>query len=155
MLSFSIVKLQYLTSSKQAAATIPLGLSSFSPQLLIDFDHLDLNLRVDSSDRSVVLHYMLSMTSVPVNLAALPAHSIFESGKKKQDDWELVDAPTDGLVGTKTSRMVIRDKDLIVASGSEIRMCSLAGQSWTVEEGHVGTYQVSCWSLFRIDEALT
>lgn len=82
------------------------------------------------------------MPSVPVNLATLPAHSIFLAGNKKQDDWELVEAPSDTLVGTKTSRMVMRDKDLIVANGSEVRICSLAEQSWSVQNGTVGSYQV-------------
>ena len=85
------------------------------------------------------------MPSVPINLATLPAHSIFTSsdGKGKQDDWELVDGPNTDLVGTKSSRMILRDKDLIVASGAEVRMCSLAGDAWKVDGGAVGTYKVS------------
>jgi hypothetical protein len=84
------------------------------------------------------------MPSVPINLATLPAHSIFLSGtgKEKQDDWELVDSPNGDLVGTKSSRMILRDKDLIIASGAEIRMCSLAGDAWTVNGDVVGSYKV-------------
>lgn len=84
------------------------------------------------------------MPSVPINLATLPAHSIFSSGsgKAKQDDWELVEAPNDDLVGTKSSRMILRDKDLIVASGSQVRMCSLAGEGWKVNGDKVGSYKV-------------
>jgi hypothetical protein len=84
------------------------------------------------------------MPSVPINLATLPAHSIFSSGtgKEKQDDWELVDSPNGDLVGTKSSRMILRDKDLIIASGAEIRMCSLAGDAWTVNGDVVGSYKV-------------
>lgn len=87
------------------------------------------------------------MSSVPVSLATLPAHSIFVPGDKKQDDWELVDSPSDSLVGTKVGRMVMRDKDLIVANGSELRMCSLAQESWSVETDSVGSFQErALWS---------
>ena len=65
------------------------------------------------------------------------------NGKDKQDDWELVDGPNTDLVGTKSSRMILRDKDLIVASGPEVRMCSLAGDAWKVDGRAVGTYKVS------------
>lgn len=85
------------------------------------------------------------MPSVPINLATLPAHSIFVSGngKEKSDDWELVDSPHGDLVGTKSSRMILRDKDLIVASGAEIRICTLAGDALRVDGGVVGAYKVS------------
>jgi nucleoporin NUP82 len=87
------------------------------------------------------------MPSVPINLATLPAHSIFKptsgKNKEKQDDWELVDRPTESDVGTKSSRMILRDKDLIIASGSEVRMCGLAGDSLSVKDGAVGAYKVS------------
>jgi hypothetical protein len=83
------------------------------------------------------------MPSVPINLATLPAHSVFSSGGKGKDDWEFVDSPNDDLVGTKSSSMILRDKDLIVASGAEIRMSSLAGDAWKVDSGIVGTYKVS------------
>jgi len=91
------------------------------------------------------------MPSVPINLATLPAHSIFTSsdGKGKQDDWELVDAPNTDLVGTKSSRMILRDKDLVVASGAEVRMCSIAGDAWKVDGGAVGPYKVSSASRIR------
>lgn len=86
----------------------------------------------------------LAMPTVPIGLPAFPAHSIFGKANEQQDDWLLVDAPVQGSVsGTKTSRMVLRDKHLIVANGSEIRMCSLGGESWDVEDGRVGTYKVS------------
>lgn len=40
--------------------------------------------------------------------------------------------------------MVLRDKDLIVAMGSEVRMMSLNASdgSWKVEDGLVGSYRV-------------
>jgi nucleoporin NUP82 len=84
------------------------------------------------------------MPSVPISLATLPAHSIFKqsSRNEKGDDWELVDSPTHSLVGTKSSRLVLRDKDMIIASGSEVRICGLAGESFTVIDGAVGTYRV-------------
>jgi len=86
-----------------------------------------------------------TMPSVPINLATLPAHSIFDSGSgnEKQDDWEVVDPPNGDLVGTKSSRMILRDKDLIVAHGAEVRMCSLAGDTWKVDDGVAGAYKVS------------
>jgi hypothetical protein len=89
------------------------------------------------------------MPSVPINLATLPAHSILSSGsgKEKQDDWELVDGPNTDLVATKSSRMILRDKDLIIASGAEVRMCSMAGDAWKVDGGAVGTYKVSSLAL--------
>lgn len=85
------------------------------------------------------------MPSVPINLTTLPAHSIFSSGsgKDKQDEWEIVDGPHTDLVGTKSSRMILRDKDLIIASGAEVRMCSLAGDAWKVDSGAVGSFKVS------------
>jgi nucleoporin NUP82 len=84
------------------------------------------------------------MPTVPINLTTLPAHSIFSSGsgKEKQDDWELVDAPNDDLVGTKSSRMILRDKDLIVAFGSQVRICTLAGEGWKIDGDVVGSYKV-------------
>jgi nucleoporin NUP82 len=83
------------------------------------------------------------MPSVPINLTTLPAHSIFTSSSdgKKQEEWELVDKPTDDLVGIKSNRMIMRDKELIVASGSEIRVCSLSGDSLTVDGDAVGAYK--------------
>lgn len=84
------------------------------------------------------------MPTVPISLTTLPAHSIFERPDKlKGDEWELVDRPDDGMVGTKSSRMIMRDKDLIIASGSEIRVCTLGGESWNVVDASVGSYKVS------------
>jgi hypothetical protein len=39
--------------------------------------------------------------------------------------------------------LVLRDKDMIIASGSEVRICSLAGESFPVIDGAVGAYRVS------------
>lgn len=84
------------------------------------------------------------MPVVPVNLETLPGHAIFAAGKTKQDDWELIEGPSAGLVGPKISRMVLRDKDLIIAHGPEVRMCSLAEGGWAIQpEGTAGTYKVS------------
>lgn len=84
------------------------------------------------------------MRTVPISLATLPAHRILERGdQKREESWELVDAPHDDLVGTKSSRMILRDKELILASGSTVRICSLGGESWNVENGSVGSYKVS------------
>jgi len=97
------------------------------------------------------------MPSVPTNLATLPAHSIFSSGngKDKQDDWEFVDGPNTDLVGTKSSRMILRDKDLIIASGAEVRMCSLAGDAWKVDGGAVGSYKVSCMTHYLFNKLIS
>ncbi|WWC95514.1 hypothetical protein V866_002379 [Kwoniella sp. B9012] len=87
--------------------------------------------------------------TIPFSLPFLRSHSIFippssSSTSTSQDDWELVDKPTDDLVGQKYGRMVMRDKDLLVAMGKEIRMMSLAGSGeggWEVKEGKVGSYK--------------
>ncbi|OCF61916.1 hypothetical protein L486_01580 [Kwoniella mangroviensis CBS 10435] len=88
--------------------------------------------------------------TIPFSLPFLRSHSIFippssSSTSTSQDgDWELVDKPTDDLVGQKYGRMVMRDKDLLVAMGKEIRMMSLAAGGeggWEVKEGKVGHYK--------------
>ncbi|WWD04287.1 hypothetical protein V865_002356 [Kwoniella europaea PYCC6329] len=88
--------------------------------------------------------------TIPFSLPFLRSHSIFippssSSTSTSQDgDWELVDKPTDDLVGQKYGRMVMRDKDLLVAMGKEIRMMSLAGGGeggWEVKDGKAGSYK--------------
>jgi nucleoporin NUP82 len=85
-------------------------------------------------------------TLVP-SLANLSKHSIFippvTSKTKPEPDWELLDAPEDD-VPLKTSRMVVRDKDLIVAHGKEIRIANTGGDGWEVHDGQLGWYKVSC-----------
>lgn len=87
------------------------------------------------------------MSLVP-SLSALGQHSIFIppslSKTRPEPDWELLDAPADDDdVPLKTSRMVVRDKDLIVAHGSEIRVAYTGGQDWEVHDGQLGRYKVS------------
>jgi nucleoporin NUP82 len=84
-------------------------------------------------------------TLVP-SLANLSKHSIFippsTSNSKPEADWELLDAPEDD-VPLKTSRVVVRDKDLIVAHGKEVRIASTGGDGWEVHDGRLGRYKVS------------
>nr|XP_019043367.1 hypothetical protein I302_07943 [Kwoniella bestiolae CBS 10118]OCF22297.1 hypothetical protein I302_07943 [Kwoniella bestiolae CBS 10118] len=86
--------------------------------------------------------------TIPFSLPFLRSHSIFippsSSTSTSQDgEWELVDRPTDDLVGQKYGRMVMRDKDLLVGMGKEVRMMSLAGGEggWEVKDGKVGSYK--------------
>nr|XP_018260420.1 uncharacterized protein I303_07339 [Kwoniella dejecticola CBS 10117]OBR82578.1 hypothetical protein I303_07339 [Kwoniella dejecticola CBS 10117] len=85
--------------------------------------------------------------TIPFSLPFLRSHSIFtppstSTSTAQDDDWELVEKQTDDLVGQKYSKMVMRDKDLLVAVGKEIRMMSLAGsEGWEVKNGKVGTYK--------------
>lgn len=48
----------------------------------------------------------------------------------------------DDPVPLKSSKMALRDKDLIVAHGKEIRMTSIADDNWDVVDGQLGRYKV-------------
>ena len=84
--------------------------------------------------------------SIPASLSALNSHSIFIppiSSSSTEDDWELVDRPSEPLVGQKITRMAVRGKDLLVAVGRDVRMTSLAnGEDWKLMDGVVGSYKV-------------
>lgn len=84
--------------------------------------------------------------TIPVSLHALRWHSIFLSPSGYTDnDWVLIERPFEPLVEQKTSRMVMRDKDLIVTVGKELRMTSLGGgEGWDVRGGIVGSFKVGC-----------
>jgi len=82
---------------------------------------------------------------VPISLPGLRLHSIFlpSSSSPTEDDWEVVDPPSDPPTGRKTSQLVMWDKDLLVAIGSELRMTSLSGgEGWEVKGGVIGSYKV-------------
>ncbi|OWZ47967.1 hypothetical protein C356_02682 [Cryptococcus neoformans c45] len=86
--------------------------------------------------------------TIPLSLATLKSHSIFippiSTSSPPEDEWELLDRPSaDEPMSQKHNRMVLRDKDLIVAMGSEVRMTSLNASdgSWKVEDGLVGSYR--------------
>lgn len=81
------------------------------------------------------------MSVIPISLSTLHSHSIF-SIPQAEDDWELVSSPTEDDVGLKSARMAIRDKDLFLAVGKEIRTTTLLGEL-EVKEGVVGTYKVT------------
>ena len=87
---------------------------------------------------------MASTPTLVPSLANLSKHSIFipPVTTKPEADWELLDAPDDD-VPLKTSRMVVRDKDLIVAHGKEVRISNTGGDGWEVHDGHLGWYKVS------------
>ncbi|WWC92973.1 uncharacterized protein L201_007936 [Kwoniella dendrophila CBS 6074] len=86
--------------------------------------------------------------NVPFSMPFLRSHSIFippssSTSTSQDDEWELVDRPTDDLVGQKFSRMVMREKDLLVAMGRDVRMMSLAGGEggWELKDGKLGSYK--------------
>jgi nucleoporin NUP82 len=84
------------------------------------------------------------MTALPISLSTLGSHSIFTPPQivgEGEDDWEVFQAPSDDVVGLKSSRMVIRDKDLFLAVGQEVRATTLGGEA-EVHEGVVGSYKV-------------
>lgn len=88
--------------------------------------------------------------TLPFSLKALRSHAIFVPPKASSSDdgWELVDASavpssSDGLPAPKSARIALRDKDLLVAFGREVRMTSLAGEGWEVHGATVGGYKVS------------
>lgn len=102
------------------------------------------------------------MSTIPCSWSTLHRHSIFarspptadKGAQKGQDgEWQVVDKPADEdasssdddevEVGTKKQRVVVRDSDLIVAVGKELRMLNLSGESWVVKDGQVGAYKVS------------
>lgn len=82
---------------------------------------------------------------LPFSLDALRSHAIFVPPASTSDDgWELVgpQPSLDGLPAPKNARLAVRDRDLIVAFGKEIRMTSLAGGGWEVHGTSVGGYKV-------------
>lgn len=89
--------------------------------------------------------------TIPLSFATLKSHSIFippiSTSSPPEDEWELLDrSSADEPMSQKHSRMVMRDKDLIVAVDSEVRMTSLHASdgSWKIEDGLVGSYRVGC-----------
>lgn len=84
--------------------------------------------------------------TLPFSLGALRSHAIFvpPASSSTDDGWEVVDSPQDdGIPAPKNSRIALRDKDIIVAFGKEIRMTSLTGPGWEINGGTVGGYKVS------------
>lgn len=80
-----------------------------------------------------------TMAQLPPSLSNLPHHAIFvPPSSKGKEDWELV-APE---YAPKTSKVVMREKDLIVAHDSEVRMAHL-GEGWDVVDTSAGKYKVS------------
>lgn len=58
----------------------------------------------------------------------LETHPIFASSSHSpvlEQEWEVVGRPNDLDIKPKQNRLVVRDKDLIVASGNEVRITSL------------------------------
>ncbi|BEJ14075.1 hypothetical protein CspHIS471_0312490 [Cutaneotrichosporon sp. HIS471] len=81
---------------------------------------------------------------LPFSLDALHSNAIFVPPASTSDDgWELVgpQPSLDGLPAPKNARLAIRDRDLIVAFGKEIRMTSLSGDGWEVHGTSVGGYK--------------
>lgn len=112
------------------------------------------------------------MSSLPCSWTNIHRHSIFSrplaqstgtpaKGKQTQDDgFELVDRAEaeddDGAsdstsiyedadevqVGIPKQRIAVRDNDLILAIGKELRIMTVTGESWTAKDGVVGAYKV-------------
>lgn len=87
---------------------------------------------------------------LPFSLDALRSHAIFvpPASSSTDDGWELVDPQPslDGLPAAKNERIAVRDRDLLVAFGKEIRMTSLAGEGWEIRGSSVGGYKVGSWA---------
>jgi len=85
--------------------------------------------------------------TLPFSLETLRSHAVFvpPASSSTDDGWEIVDssAADNGLPAPKNARIAVRDKDLLVAFGKEVRMTSLAGEAWEVHDGTVGGYKVS------------
>ncbi|KIR27291.1 hypothetical protein I307_05133 [Cryptococcus deuterogattii 99/473] len=86
--------------------------------------------------------------TIPLSFATLKSHSIFippiSTSSPPEDEWELLDrSSADEPMSQKHNRMVMRDKDLIVAMDSEVRMTNLHASDgcWKVEDGLVGSYR--------------
>ena len=81
------------------------------------------------------------MPVVP-SLSALPSHSIFippkETGTKEQ-----ISLADDNLeIPLKCNKIALRDKDIIVAHGSEIRITNISNEDWEEHDGQLGHYKV-------------
>lgn len=95
---------------------------------------------------------MSGSTILQPSLHHLRAHSIFRTNGRasssstiRDEDLELVDAPstsTGHLVGQKSSNVILREKDLIVAHGKNLRITNLPSEGWELTDGVVGSYRV-------------
>jgi hypothetical protein len=47
------------------------------------------------------------------------------------------------LVPLKKQRMVMRDKEIILAAGKEVRLANLSGDGFEIRDGVVGKFTVS------------
>lgn len=97
-------------------------------------------------------HITTMSAPVPCSLATLHSHSIFAPSTPATGldaDWEVLDKPSDSEVGTKRTRLAVRDNDLFVAVGNEVRMVTLTGESWEVSNGRVGRYKVRYLTIDR------
>lgn len=83
---------------------------------------------------------------VPISLSTLRSHSIFiPPAQTSSEGWELDDSSEaePALVGQRQGKLAMRDKDLLVAVGREIRMTTLgSGEGFEVRDGLVGQYKV-------------
>lgn len=87
-------------------------------------------------------------SAIPFSLDTLRSHAIFlpPASGSTDDGWVLVDTPAvaaDGLPACKNVRLAVRDKDLLVAFGNQVRITSLAGEGFEVNRDNtVGSYKV-------------
>lgn len=82
------------------------------------------------------------MPALPFSLEALSSHAIFvpPASSSTDESWDFVDM--EQPMPFQSARMAMREKDLLVAFGKEVRMTSLAGEGWEVHAGTVGGYKV-------------
>ena len=85
------------------------------------------------------------MPQLAPSLRHLQHHAIFvppdATLRSKDAEWELVSSPADH-VPSKVSKMVMRDKDIIVAHEREIRIAHLSNEPWEVVDNAAGSYKV-------------
>jgi nucleoporin NUP82 len=82
------------------------------------------------------------MSSVTCSAKSIHQHSVLIP-PTKEEEWELVPCGSDVEIPAKRGRVVMRDKDLLVVIGNEIRMTTVSGgDEWQTKEGRVGGYKV-------------
>lgn len=98
--------------------------------------------------------------TVPCSFRTLHRHSIFQPTASSESEWELVSPPNpsgaeDDLVPAKKGRVVTREKEVILATGKEVRLASLSGEGFEMRNGNVGKYSVSFRSRLLSREGLS
>lgn len=125
--------------------------------LCIPLQHRARSISPSSVHYSYTPHMSASRSeSIPCSLKTLHSHSIFIPGpasdSKSDSEWELVEHPDAGreeLVPLKRQRMVMRDKEIIVAVGKDVRMATVSGDRFEMRNEKVGSYSVRITSSLK------